>query len=63
MDLVGYLPYSNGYTHLFTIIDRSTRWAEVIPLANTSTKDCVDAYFFHWIAGFGIPGKLTSDRG
>ena len=38
VDLVGLLPISeDGYFHLFTIEDRSTRWAEAIPLKCTST--------------------------
>ena len=63
VDIVGPLPSSNGFTHLFTIIDRSTRWLEAIPLSATSTKDCTEALFFNWIARFGVPAIITSDRG
>ena len=63
VDLVGPLPLSNGYSHLFTIIDRSTRWAEAIPLSATSTKDCVEALLHQWVSRFGVPASLTSDRG
>ena len=38
-------------------------WTEAVPLSATNTKDCVDALMFHWIARFGVPSVLTSDRG
>jgi hypothetical protein len=61
---VGPLPAtSSGYSHLFTAIDRSTRWGEAIPLRGTSTADCMEALFHNWISRFGVPSILTSDRG
>ena len=54
---------SNGYSHLFIIIDRSTCWAEPIPLSPASTKDCVEALLHQWISRFGVPASLMSDRG
>ena len=63
VDLVGPLPPSQGYTHLFTIIDRTTRWPEAIPLFHTTTADCAQALISSWIARFGIPADITSDRG
>jgi hypothetical protein len=33
VDLVGPLPASKGFTYLFTIIDRTSRWPEAIPIA------------------------------
>ncbi|GFR58986.1 Pol polyprotein [Elysia marginata] len=46
-----------------TIVDRTTRWPEAIPLNNTSTTDCARALIRHWISRFGVPLDLTSDRG
>ena len=43
IDLVGPLPPSQGYTYLFTIIDRFTRWPEAIPLSDTSASTCAQA--------------------
>lgn len=63
VDLVGPLPPSSGFTHLFTIIDRTTRWPEAVPLKETSTTTCADALIHVWIARFGVPLELTSDRG
>jgi hypothetical protein len=64
VDLVGPLPVSaEGYQYLFTVIDRSTRWAEAFPLKAVATTDCVDALVSGWVARFGVPALITSDRG
>jgi hypothetical protein len=64
IDLVGPLPASSqGHTHLFTMVDRSTKWAEAIPLAGTTTADCVEAFLNGSVSRFGVPAVLTSDRG
>jgi hypothetical protein len=39
VDLVGPLPASKGFTYLFTIIVRTSRWSEAIPIAATTTVD------------------------
>ena len=63
VDLVGPLPASKGYTHLLTVIDRFTRWPEAIPLAQTDTASIGRAFALHWVARFGVPSDITSDRG
>jgi transposase InsO family protein len=63
IDLVGPLPKSGGYTHLFTIIDRTTRWPEAVPVSATSAADCAAALFSGWVQRFGLPAAITSDRG
>ncbi len=64
VDLVGPLPVSAlGYTYLFMIIDRSSRWLEAIPLKTMDSQACVDALAETWIARFGVPSAITSDRG
>ena len=60
VDLVGPLPPSGGFRYLFTIIDRTTRW---IPLDKTTDADCAAALVAGWVARFGVPASLTSDRG
>ena len=55
VDLVGPLPASEGFTHLFMVIDRTIRW--------TSVAACAHALFRGWIARFGVPAMMTSDRG
>lgn len=64
VDIVGPLPTSAaGHSHIFTMIDRSSRWVEAVPLLSTSTSACVEALLATWVARFGVPALLTSDRG
>ena len=63
VDIVGPLPFSSGFTYLLTIIDRNTRWPEAIPLRGITSSECVQALISGWIARFGVPGDISSDRG
>jgi cleavage and polyadenylation specificity factor subunit 1 len=63
IDLVGPLPPSQGNTHLLTVIDRFTRWPEAIPLQKTDTESCARAFITNWVARYGVPEHITSDRG
>jgi hypothetical protein len=63
VDLVGPLPPSRGHTYLFTIIDRTSRWPEPIPLASITAADCARAFFAGWVSRFGVAATITSDRG
>ena len=63
MDVVGPLQPSAGYTHLLTIVDRATRWPELIPLRETTSVECARALIGAWISRLGIPIDIISDRG
>jgi IS30 family transposase len=63
VDLVGPLPQSSGFSYLFTVVDRTTRWPEAVPLSNIAAADCAAALFTGWIQRFGVPTIITSDRG
>lgn len=63
VDLVGPLPPSQGFTHLLTMIDRTTRWPEVVPLESTTAAVVARAFLSTWVARFGPPSDVTSDRG
>jgi transposase InsO family protein len=64
VDLDGPLPVSSeGFVYLLTGIDRSTRWAETVPLKSATAADCADGLISGWISRFGVPSMLTSDRG
>ena len=63
VDIVGPLPLSEGCRYIFTVIDRSTRWPEAIPMKDASTDSCVSSLIEAWISRFGLPDTITSDRG
>ena len=63
VDIVGPLPPPQNYRYLLTVVDRFTRWPEAIPLVDAQTTTCPKALALHWIARFGVPTELTSDRG
>ena len=62
IDIVGPLPFLAGFTYLLTIIDCNTRWPEAIPLKGITSSECVQALITGWIAWFGVPGDISSDR-
>ena len=62
-DLVGPLPPSEGHTHLLTLVDRTSRWFEAIPLTEANAEQCCNAFVRGWVKNFGIPSKLSSDNG
>lgn len=63
IDLVGPLPPSSGHRYILTCVDRFTRWAEATPLAEVTTDTVAHAFIATWVARFGVPLSLTSDRG
>ncbi|KRZ87482.1 Transposon Tf2-9 polyprotein [Trichinella sp. T8] len=63
VDIVGPLPPSRGFSYLLTVIDRFTRWPEVVPLTNTSADTVCRAFLSTWVARFGIPSIVTTDQG
>ena len=62
MDLVGPLPPSKGFQYLLTVVDRFSRWPMAIPLEETRTEDVIDAFALNWVANFGVPSSITTDR-
>ena len=58
MDLIEPLPSSRGFTHLFTIMDRTSCWPEAIPLSSTLAEDCSRSLVSCWIFRFGVPARL-----
>ena len=63
VDIVGPLPFCRGYTYLFTIVDRFSRWPDAIPLRGITAEECAEAFVLQWVARHGLPRDITSDRG
>ena len=63
VDLVGPLTLSQGCHYLLTIIDRTTRWPEAIPLPDSTAETCTAAFIHGWVAHFGTPAHITFDCG
>jgi hypothetical protein len=63
VDLVGLIQLGSNCNYIFTVIDPTSKWMEVIPLPAIFAVDCACALVFHWITHFGVLATITSDRG
>jgi hypothetical protein len=62
IDLVGPLCYSNNCNYVFTVINRTSKWMEAVPLSEISAAACARALIFSWISRFEVPETISSDR-
>ena len=63
VDLIGPLPASEDYRYCLTMIDRFTRWAEVVPLKTMTADDVIRGLRDAWMSRFGIPTTVVCDQG
>ena len=63
VDIVGPLIQSEGFRYLLTVVCRTTRYVEAIPLRNATSAECCQAFIDHWMRHFGLPEKISSDNG
>lgn len=63
VDLVGPFPPSHGCTYLLTMVDRTTYWPEAVPLQSATSAEVARAFIGTWVANFGPPADISSDRG
>jgi hypothetical protein len=63
INLLGPLTPSNGFNNILPVIDKTNRWMEALPLANTAAGEAAAALFSGWICRFGVPAIITSDSG
>uniref|UniRef100_A0A1A8IIS7 Gypsy retrotransposon integrase 1 n=2 Tax=Nothobranchius kuhntae TaxID=321403 RepID=A0A1A8IIS7_NOTKU len=45
------------------MVDRTTRWPEVVPLSLTTSAEVARMFVSSWVSRFGVSLDLTSDRG
>ena len=51
------------YTYILVCVDALSHWCEAIPLVDTTAETITKAFYQHWIARFGPPKSLVTDRG
>ena len=62
-DLVGPLPECDNMKYILTMVDSFSGWTEMIPLPNKNSETVAKNFYLHWIARYGIPRTVKSDRG
>ena len=63
IDIVGPLPPSQTFRYVLTIIGHFTHWPTAIPLSEITAESIASAFVTYWIANFGVPSTVTTDRG
>jgi transposase InsO family protein len=64
IDIVGPLPTADfRYSYVLTAIDRFSGWVTAEPLTTITASEVSQAFLRSWIANFGIPDHVVTDRG
>ena len=64
VDIVGPLPETaRANRYILVMVDLFTKWCEAVPLNTTDANTVARAIFDNWIARWGAPEQLHSDRG
>ena len=63
VDIVGPFSPNQGHRYLLTVVDRTTRWPEPIPMADTTADTVLQAFMNGWVSRYGIPITVATDRG
>ena len=63
IDITGPLKVSRGFRYILVVIDRFTRWFIASPLFDTKASSVIDCFMLNWIANYGVPSTVVSDRG
>ena len=49
LDIVGPLTPSNSYRFLLTIVDKTSRWVEAVPMEKATAASCATAFLEGWV--------------
>ena len=64
MDFITGLPESQQKTAILVVVDRFSKMGIFIPCTNeTNSQDLAEMLLQHVFTKFGLPSKITSDRG
>ena len=63
VDLVGPFPRDQECKYILTMIDRTTRWPEAVAIKDSTSDTVLQTFMTTWVARFGVPRTVTSDRG
>ena len=67
VDLVGPLPegewQGKKVNYILTMMDGFTKWSEAIPVSDITALTVAKNVVEHWVARYGIPEQIHSDRG
>ena len=63
VDIVGPFSPDQGNRYILTMVDRTTRWPEAAPIPDITAETVLQAFMAIWVARYGVPQTVTSDRG
>ena len=63
LDIVGPLISCEGKTYMLTMLDRKSRWPEVVPLRNISASTVARHLVQTWFSRYGVPKNIITDQG
>lgn len=63
IDIVGPLPLCRDQKYVLTTIDRFSRWVQAVSMPNMEAETVAMVFMSGWVALFGCPARITTDRG